>query len=221
LRRGDAGAVAASRASTNPVYQSIQLALNQADLDVSDLRSQLAEHQTKVQQLHELVNTAPQVEAEYAQLNRDYDVNKSQYTALLGSLERARLSQRADDAGSVRFEIVQAPIVSVKPVSPRRGLLLAAALLAGLVAGCALAYGLDQLYPVVGSAKRLTDLTGVRVLGSVGPAFPSRMRRDRRRDGALLAAAAACLLAGFAIAVLLSHDGYRVSFAALKQWGNT
>jgi polysaccharide chain length determinant protein (PEP-CTERM system associated) len=219
LRRGDAGAVAASRASTNPVYQSIQLALNQADLDVSDLRSQLAEHQTKVQELHNLVNTAPQVEAEFAQLNRDYDVNKSQYTALLGSLEKARLSQRADDAGSVRFEVVQEPVVSAKPVSPKRTLLLGFVLLAAFGVGATLAYGLDQMYSVVGSAKRLKDLTGVPVLGAVGPAFPKQSRRLMLRDGALLAAVATSLVIGCAIAVVLSHDGYRVSLAALRQWG--
>ena len=55
-----------------------------------------------------MLDTAPQVEAEFAQLNRDYDVNKAQYTALLASLQKARLGERADDAGSIRFEVVAA-----------------------------------------------------------------------------------------------------------------
>src|SRR5581483_1657023 len=220
LRHGDANAVAASRASANPVYQSIQLQLNQADLDVSDLKSQLGEHEEKVQALRKLVNTAPQVEAEFAQLNRDYDVNKSEYTALLANLEKARLSQRADDAGSVRFEIVQSPIVSVKPVSPRRALLLAVILLAAFGAGGALAYGLDQLYPVFGSSSTLTRISGVPVLGCVAPAFPRKSARLALRDGGLRVAVAACLLAGFGIAVFLSHEGYRVTIAALRQLGN-
>src|SRR5690606_37564341 len=40
LRSGDAGAVASSGVSANPVYQSIQLQLNQADVEIASLRSQ-------------------------------------------------------------------------------------------------------------------------------------------------------------------------------------
>ena len=217
LRRGDANAVAASRASTNPVYQSIQLSLNQAQLDVSDLRSQLADHQAKVTELRQMLTTAPQVEAEYAQLTRDYDVNKSQYTALLASLETTRLSERASDAGSVRFEIVQSPLVSAKPVSPRRVLLLGIVLLAALAAGCGAAYGLDQIFPVVGSSNRLTQLTGVAVLGCVGPAFPTQTARASRSDYGLMALAMGCLMAVCLLAVVLSRDGYRLPLAALGQ----
>ena len=36
LRQGDAATAAASRASSNPVYQSVQLALNQVDVDIAD-----------------------------------------------------------------------------------------------------------------------------------------------------------------------------------------
>ena len=59
------------------------------------------------------MNSAPQVEAEYQQLNRDYDVNKAQYTALLESYQKARLGERADNAGSVRFEVVLPPTAPV------------------------------------------------------------------------------------------------------------
>ncbi|MBV8853329.1 MAG: hypothetical protein JOY91_08005 [Sinobacteraceae bacterium] len=220
IRRGDVDAVAASRASSNPVYQSMQLALNQAQLDVSDLHSQLADHQAKVTELRQLVTTAPQVEAEYAQLNRDYDVNKSQYTALLANLEKERLSQRANDAGSVRFDIVQSPLVSAKPVSPRRSVLLAVVLLAAIAAGCGLAYGLDQLFPVVGSATRLKALTGITVLGSIGAAFPGVSKRSWRRDAGLVAFATGCLVAVCFVALLLSRDGYRLTLTALRQLGN-
>lgn len=219
LRRGDVNAVAASRASTNPVYQSIQLALNQAELDVADLRSQLGDHQVKVQELRQLVTTAPQVEAEYAQLNRDYDVNKSQYTALLANLEKTRLGERASDAGSVRFDIVQSPVVSYKPVAPKRSMLLLAMLLVGFGAGGALAYGLDRIFPVVGSGSQLTQLAGVTLLGTVGSAFPSVTARQTRRDVSLMVAVAACLVAGFLVALFLSRDGYRINIANLTHTG--
>ncbi|HTY48471.1 MAG TPA: GNVR domain-containing protein, partial [Steroidobacteraceae bacterium] len=217
LRNGDAAAAAASGAGGNPVFQSIQLALNQADVDIADLRSQLDEHESKVRELRALVDKAPQVEAQYAQLNRDYDVNKAQYAALLSSYDKSRLGERADDAGSVRFQVVQPPTVSYRPVSPRRSLLLAGVLVAALAAGCALAYGLDQLHPVVGSASALSRLTGVPVLAAVGPAFPTVSGRASRRAIWQIAIVVAALVCVFFVELSLSRAGMRVSLPALEQ----
>ncbi|MBV8147325.1 MAG: hypothetical protein JO184_20200 [Gammaproteobacteria bacterium] len=217
LRNGDAGAVASSGASANPVYQSIQLELNHADVDIADLRTQLVEHEGKERQLRQLLNTAPQVEAEFAQLTRDYDVNKAQYTALLSSFEKARLGERADSAGSVKFEVVEPPIVSKRPVWPRRLPLMAGILLAALVAGVVIANRVDRLRPLVGSPSGLTAATGMTVLAAVGSAFPLRARRARRWQILRFSAAAACLIVAFAAAAALSHKGVRLSLPGALQ----
>jgi polysaccharide chain length determinant protein (PEP-CTERM system associated) len=217
LRKGDASTAAASRASSNPVYQSVQLALNQVDVEIADLNTELSQHEVKVSELRRLLDTAPQVEAEYAQLNRDYDVNKAQYTALLGNLQKAQLGERADTAGSIRFEVVQPPTASFRPVWPKRPMMLAGALAGGLAAGGALAYGLSWLYPVVTSSSALAQAFGVPVLGVVSVAFPQRKRRARRRDVLRLSVAVGCLVVAFAVAVVLSLQGYRLSMTALKQ----
>ena len=69
----------------------MQLELNKVDVEIAALRRELAQHQATVADLRQRLNTAPQVEAEFQQLNRDYDVNKAQYTALLESYQKARL----------------------------------------------------------------------------------------------------------------------------------
>jgi hypothetical protein len=164
-----------------------------------------------------MLDTAPQVEAEFAQLNRDYDVNKAQYTALLASLQKARLGERADDAGSIRFEVVEPPTASFRPVWPKRPALLAMVLAAALGAGAALAYGLSYLHPVVTSATAFAQSIGVPILGSVSAAFPQRRRVAIRRDVVKVSLAATCLLVAFAVAVITSQAGYRLSLTALKQ----
>ena len=93
LRRGDASAVASSGAGNNPVYQTMQLELNKVDVEIAALRRELAQHQSTVAELRQRLDSAPQVEAEFQQLNRDYDVNKAQYTALLESYQKARLGR--------------------------------------------------------------------------------------------------------------------------------
>jgi polysaccharide chain length determinant protein (PEP-CTERM system associated) len=218
LRQGDAAAAATSRASNNPVYQSVQLALNQVDVEIADLNTELAQHESKVTEQRRYVDTAPQVEAEFARLNRDYDVNKAQYTALLANLQKARLGERADTAGSVRFEVVQPPMASSLPVWPKRPLLLAEILVAAFAAGAALAYGLHYLRPVVTSASALAQAAGAPVLGLVSVAFPERQRAARRRDVVRMSLAAGCLLVAFAAVLILSLQGYYLSLTALQRW---
>lgn len=217
LRQGDAAAAATSRASSNPVYQSVQLALNQSDVDIADLDTELSQHEAKVAELRRLLNTAPQVEAEFAQLNRDYDVNKAQYTALLSSLQKARLGEKADSAGSIRFEVVQPPTASLGPVWPVRPLLLAEVLLAALAAGAGLAYGLHYLRPVITAGTPLSQLAGVPILGVVSVAYPKRHQAEIRRDMLRISFAGACLAVAFVTFVIVSMHGYRLSLTALKQ----
>jgi polysaccharide chain length determinant protein (PEP-CTERM system associated) len=184
LRRGDANAVAASGAGSNPVFQSIQLALNQADVEIASLRGELQQHRAKAADLRQRLDTAPRVEAEFAQLNRDYDVNKAQYTALLANYEKARLGEQADNAGSVRFEIVQPPTASFTPVFPRRGFFLAASFAAALAAG------------------------------AVSSAFPGRLNVAARRDLLQFVGATAGLAGVFCIVLALNWSGFRLGAAA-------
>ncbi len=221
LRSGDAAAAAATGASSNPVFQSIQLALNKTDVEIADLRTQLDEHESKAHDLHQLVDTAPQVEAEYAQLTRDYDVNKAQYAALLSSYDKSKLGQSADAAGSVGFHIVQPPTVSFKPVSPKRTTLLSEVLVIALAAGAALAYALDQFNPVLGSGVAVAQLTGLTVLAEVGAAFPTREGAASRRQLRHVSIAIICLVAVFLVELSLSRAGLRLDIPALQQMVRT
>ena len=160
LRRGDAAAVAASGAGNNPVYQSMQLELNKVDVEIAALRRELAQHQSTVADLRQRLNSAPQVEAEYQQLNRDYDVNKAQYTALLESYQKARLGERADNAGSVRFEVVLPPTAPRGPgMAEAHDSCSPAIWIAALAVGAGVAYGLHFLKPIVISVRAMNELT--------------------------------------------------------------
>ena len=216
LRRGDASAVASSGAGNNPVYQSMQLELNKVDVEIAALRREFAQHQGSVAELRQRLNSAPQVEAEYQQLNRDYDVNKAQYTALLASYQKARLGERADNAGSVRFEVALPPTSPVTPVWPRRTVWLAEIWLAALAAGAGVAYGLHTLRPIVSSARAINELTSFPVLGVVSAAFPRRERREFWRHLLSFSAATSSLLVLFVIVLVLNWSGARLSVAAIQ-----
>ena len=215
LRRGDAGAVASSGAGNNPVYQTIQLELNKQDVEIAALRRESAQHQSTVAELRQRLNSAPQVEAEFQQLNRDYDVNKAQYTALVESYQKARLGERADIAGSVRFEVVLPPTAPVAPTAPKRSLLLGVIWLAAMAIAAGIAYGMSLLQPIVSSVRAVNELTPFPVLGAVGVAFPTRQRREFRRHVWQFSAATACLTVAFVAALALNWAGARLTVKAL------
>ncbi len=221
LRRGDAGAVAASGAGNNPVYQNIQLELNKEDVEIAALRRELAQHQETVVELRQRANSAPQVEAEYQQLNRDYDANKAQYAALLASYQKARLGERADNAGSVRFEVVLPPTAPLTPVSPRRAIQIATIWLIALAVGAALAYSLTLIKPIVSSVRTVNEITNYPILGQVSSAFPTRESQELRGSLFKFGAASACLLVAFITALLLNWAGVRIALHALQAVNRT
>ena len=216
LQRGDASAIASSGAGNNPVYQSMQLELNKVDVEIAALRRELAQHQGTVADLRQRLNSAPQVEAEYQQLNRDYDVNKAQYTALLESYQKARLGERADNAGSVRFEIVLPPTSPLVPMWPKRTLLLGLIWLAALGVGGAIAYGLHTIKPILSSVRAVNQLTTFPVLGVVSVAFPTAQRKKIWRHVWRISAASACLVIALGVALALNWSGARLSIHAIQ-----
>jgi polysaccharide chain length determinant protein (PEP-CTERM system associated) len=203
VRHGDQAAIAASGLAANPVYQGIKLQLSQADVEVAAARRQLADREGKIAELRKMINTAPAVEAEYARLNRDYDVTRGQYQALVERLNRAKLSDKAEATGVVRFEVVEPPTGSNQPVSPDRIRLILVVLLGGLAAGIGAAYVMHQLRPVFSSARQLTEFTQLPVLGVVSMTWLERHKAQARHAVWVYSMAVAVLIGVAAVTLLI------------------
>ncbi len=194
VRRGDQGAIATSGLAANPVYQGMRLQLSQADVEVAAARQQVTEHEARIEQLRKMINVAPGVEAEYARLNRDYDVTRTEYQALVDRLNRAKLSDQADATGVVRFVVVDPPTGSDHPIGPDRVRLILTVLLGGIAAGIGVAYFMHQLRPVFTSTRQLNELTQLPVLGSVSMTWLERHKAEGRRAIWAYSAAGAALV---------------------------
>jgi hypothetical protein len=126
--------------------------------------------------MRKLADTAPAVEAEFARLNRDYGVTRAQYQSMVERLERARLSDKADETGAVKFTVIDPPVAKIEPVAPKRSLLIIGALILALAAGAGTAYVLHLLRPVFQTTRSLAEFTGLRVLGAISIARPDSWR---------------------------------------------
>ena len=204
VRQGDVGAAARMGLGSNPVFQNVQVQLNQTDVEIAALRGQVNESQRRIANLKQLVDTAPEVEAESARLNRDYEVTRTRYQALVQRLEQGRLSQQAEETGIVRFEVIDPPRAPLEPTAPKRPLLILAVLVAALAAGVGLAGVLHRLKPVFSSAQQLNEITGLPVLGVVSLTWVDK-HKARQRGRAFVYTWAASLLIMVAGVLLLTQ----------------
>jgi polysaccharide chain length determinant protein (PEP-CTERM system associated) len=179
LRQSDGGMEGAANA-TNPVYQSAQIALNESSVKIAGLRSQLEQQRSVVRLLNNQVDSIPEIEAEYAQLTRDYAQYNVLYDEILVRKERERMGKVGEDRDVVSFNIIEPPAAALDPVAPRRAILLIGVFILSMGAGIATAFALHQLHPVFHDVQSLRVLSGQPVLGAISMTWLDRYRYKRR-----------------------------------------
>lgn len=198
------GATNSQRLAINPVYQTIRVSLSQTNAELAEVRGQLGQLQAQLARLRSRVTVAPEVEAQLAQLNRDYEVNRTQYTALVTRLESARISEQADEnTDKLKFRIVDPPVVPLVPDEPNRMLLFTLVAMLAFGVGVAAAFLLNLLRPVFSSRRDVQSALGLRVLGSVARSFDATLTPWYRRDGVLVTGCLALLIGAYLLNVVL------------------
>ena len=152
----------------NPVYEGLRQNLSEAEALIAELEVRVQDYQEQTEELNSTIDSIPRVEAELQQLDRDYNIVKGQFEEVLTRRESARLSEQVEQtADDVQFRVIDPPFVPSKPTGPNKVLFSAAALVAAIGAGIALAIGLSLLRPVFYATEQIASKTGRPVLGSV------------------------------------------------------
>jgi polysaccharide chain length determinant protein (PEP-CTERM system associated) len=203
--------------ATNPVYQSVQIALNESNVSIAGIRSQIAQRDALVKSLNNQVGTIPEIEAQYAELTRNYTQYQSLYNELLMQKERERMGTVGDERDIVSFNIVEPPSATYDPVAPQRGLLILGALIAGLAIGGGIAFLLHQLNPVFHDVSTLRKVSGRPILGVVSMTWLERGRAKRRFDFMCFAGVSMGLIFVFLCTVLFQDMGVVIMHGLLRQ----
>jgi polysaccharide chain length determinant protein (PEP-CTERM system associated) len=156
-----------TQSPTNPVFQQVKLALAEAEANVAALKVRLSETQSRLTQMNASASRVPQIDAELAQLNRDYDVIRRQYEALVARRERAALTEDVDATRPAQFRVIDPPRVAPRPVFPDRSTVAVAALLAALAVGVAVTFVVSQIVPTFDNSAALRKVTQRPVLGTI------------------------------------------------------
>jgi polysaccharide chain length determinant protein (PEP-CTERM system associated) len=190
-----------ARREPNLVYQQIKVALAEAEGNVAALGAKLSELESRYSRLRAAAKLRPEFEAELAQLNRDYLVQKANFEQLVQRREQAKMTGQMGESGGVDFRVIDPPRVSPKPVAPNRLLLIASALVLSLGAGVAVSFLVSQAFPTVSTVRDLRVAAQTSVLGSVSSRPTQAMVRRRKRNSYAFAAGVTGLCALFSVAL--------------------
>ena len=195
---GAGGATAPrNRSVPNPVFEQLKIRLIDAESSLASLQRQAGEAADQEARLANIARGAPGVQAQFVNLNRDYDVLRKNYDELLARRESMRIGSAADEeADKVKLRVVDAPQIPTTPIGPKRLLLTAGVLMAGVGAGLALVFLLVQLDTSFYSVQGLRDI-GLPVLGGISLQVRSRRRVAHGAGLAGFAAGLALLLVVF------------------------
>ncbi len=168
--------------NANPVFQQMKIALADSQARVASLRARVDELNSRLAELRATAALRPRLEAEQAQLNRDYDIHKRNYEALVARRESAAMSvEMSAQSGIADFRVIDPPSLPTAPSAPNRILLMPLAAAAAVLAGLAVTFLLAQLRPAFVELKTLREVTGLPVLGTVSLLPDPALARARLR----------------------------------------
>lgn len=186
-------------ANYSPMLQQLNVSLSTAEARVASMRARVDEYTARYDRLKTQSVNGPELETQLAQLNRDYQVNKENYSQLVARRESARLSgDLSNTTDMVKFRVVDPPTVPLTPAGPNRLRLASLVFVGALIAGIAIALLMSQLRPTYLSQHGLRESTGLPILGSVSMNWTDHERAKRKRSFYAFGASLAVLITLYA-----------------------
>jgi len=191
-----------SLAADSPVAVQLQAQLNATDSQIGALQARSTELRSRMDQLEQRLNLAPEVEREYQTVTRDLASARAKYEELVKRRMDSEVSEAAIAGGRAdKFRVVQQPSVATEPAKPPRlALVLIGIVLAGVIA-LSVTVGVEAMDQTVRGSRDVRDILSVSPLASV-PLISNSITTDVRRKRLLRFGT--CALAGVVAAYFIS-----------------
>jgi uncharacterized protein involved in exopolysaccharide biosynthesis len=109
-------------------------------------------------------------------------VTKGNYEKLLSRREQAQISgDMESNANVMDFRVIDPPQVPAVPAAPNRRLMITMVLLGAIAAGIGFAFLISQLRPTFSDERRLREVSGLPVFGTVIMAWTPAQKAKRRK----------------------------------------
>lgn len=164
-------------------WEELQQTYTDNHPSVMAVNAQIAQASSMKSQIDSRIRTLPGSQRELATLTRDLEVNMRLYVVMLDESQQLAVA-KSGTLGMVR--IVDAAVVPSLPVFPRPAIVLAAALIVGLIGGCFLASLLMAARDRVETVADLEDAAGPCCIAAIrhSPKQRALQRRSPARVGA-------------------------------------
>lgn len=142
---------------------------------VQAIDAQLKQAQSELDKVNGQIKRLPLLEQDMLRLTRDMKVSAELYASLLESTQQLKLV-KAGKIGNVR--LIDQAVIPNAPVQPQKGMVVAVALLLGLMLGAATVLVRRSLRNAVESAEDIETATGLSVYATV-PQSPGQVGIDK------------------------------------------
>jgi succinoglycan biosynthesis transport protein ExoP len=152
----------------DPAYRQLatdremgRLRIRELQRSEADIRRQIAQYQSRVE-------AAPMVEQQLVSLQRDYDLEKAQYSELSSRLRASTIAENVErNRRGEQFSILYPASFPTEPVKPVPLRVMLMTLLGGIALGAALTLATEYFDRTVHNVRDLRDEFDVPVLGEV------------------------------------------------------
>ena len=152
----------------DPAYRQLLADRETARLRIRDLQRAESQMRAQVASYQSRVEAAPMVEQQLASLQREYDLERKQYTDLSAKLQSAELTENLERRrGGEQFQVLYAAYVPREPESPNVMRLLLLGIALGIGLGGASAFAREYLDRSVHDVRALQAEFDVPVLGEI------------------------------------------------------
>jgi polysaccharide chain length determinant protein (PEP-CTERM system associated) len=195
--------------SYSPMLQQLNVSLSEAEARVAAMKARVEEYSSRSAQLKTLTIAKPQVAEQFSQLNRDYQINKTNYESLIGRRESAKLSgELSATSDMLTFKVIDPPTVPLVPSGPNRLMLFSLVFVGALLGGIGSALLMSQIRPTFLSQNSLRESMGLPILGTVTMNWTANEVIKRKRS---------LYAFGLSISLLVALYGVVMVFLFLKQ----
>jgi polysaccharide chain length determinant protein (PEP-CTERM system associated) len=194
----------------NAVYDQLKLKLADAESVVASVERKLTQARADLPRVEAAAQAAPGVAAKAQDLDRDYNLIKAAYEALVQRRQAAQIADAANTkTDQIQFRIVDPPQIPIMPAAPNRPFLDSVVLLLGIGAGLAAPFGLVQLDRSITTVGQLRGF-GIPVIGSVSLLISATMRQRTIRQLAAVSASTVVLFAAYGTLLFMTTKGFNL-----------
>ncbi len=155
----------------NPIRQQLEQSVNQDSVQLTGLNAEIGAKQRQLDRLHAELRAIEVADVTLLELDRERVLAEQHYLTAVKRLSEADIESELDVSRISNVAVASAPASSLTPVYPRKLLLMALALVLGLVFGIGLAALLEWTSDTVhdaGDVSAATDLACLATFGGRG-----------------------------------------------------